>query len=58
MDGAASAMSPLDARLAAELERLRAQDLYRVRRIVEGGEGASLLVDGTASTFAPTTISA
>lgn len=46
MDGAASAMSPLDARLAAELERLRAQDLYRVRRIVEGGEGASLLVDG------------
>lgn len=46
MDGTVPTMSPLDARLSAELERLRAQDLYRVRRVVEGGEGASLLVDG------------
>jgi 8-amino-7-oxononanoate synthase len=36
----------LERRLAAELERLRAADLYRVRRVVEGGHGAALRVQG------------
>ncbi|MDR3418420.1 MAG: 8-amino-7-oxononanoate synthase [Nevskia sp.] len=38
----------LEQRLAAELQRLRAVDLYRVRRAVEGGHGVKLVVDGRA----------
>ncbi len=37
---------PLERRLAAELERLRAADLYRVRRVVEGGHGVEITVNG------------
>lgn len=36
----------LETRLRAELERLRAADLYRVRRVVEGGHGVALNVQG------------
>jgi len=47
MDGSAPAVaSPLDARLAAELASLRARDLYRRRRIVDGGHGAHIVVEG------------
>ncbi len=35
-------------RLEAELARVRAAQLYRVRRVVEGGHGAQLVVDGRA----------
>ncbi|MEW6169803.1 MAG: 8-amino-7-oxononanoate synthase [Pseudomonadota bacterium] len=38
--------STLERRLAAQLEQIRAADLYRVRRIVDGGHGASIRVDG------------
>ncbi|HZR36955.1 MAG TPA: 8-amino-7-oxononanoate synthase [Nevskia sp.] len=38
----------LEQRLAAELQRLRAADLYRVRRAVEGGHGVALRVEGRA----------
>lgn len=38
--------SPLDRRLESELARLRAADLYRVRRVVEGSHGVRLRVDG------------
>jgi len=38
--------SALERRLAAQLEQIRAADLYRVRRIVDGGHGASIRVDG------------
>lgn len=38
--------SPLDHRLESELARLRAADLYRVRRVVEGAHGVQLRVDG------------
>jgi 8-amino-7-oxononanoate synthase len=40
--------SPLDQRLQAELAKLRAADLYRVRRAVSGGHGAAIVVDGRA----------
>lgn len=46
MDSGSSPMSPLDQRLAAQLASARAQDLHRVRRIVEGGHGARIVVDG------------
>lgn len=46
MDSGSPPMSPLDQRLAAQLASARAQDLHRVRRIVEGGHGASIVVDG------------
>lgn len=36
----------LEARLSAELTRLRAADLYRVRRVIEGAHGVRLKVDG------------
>jgi 8-amino-7-oxononanoate synthase len=36
----------LERRLSAVLERLREANLYRVRRIVEGGHGASIVVEG------------
>ena len=38
--------SPLERRLESELARLRAADLYRVRRVVEGSHGVRLRVDG------------
>ena len=38
--------SPLDRRLHAELDRLRAADLYRVRRVVSGTHGAAITVEG------------
>ncbi len=38
--------SRLDTGLAAELERLRAENLYRVRRIVEGAHGTEITVNG------------
>ncbi len=39
-------MSGLEQRLKAELARLRAADLYRTRRVVEGRHGVELDVDG------------
>lgn len=48
MDGASAVNSPLDRRLAVELERIRDADLYRLRRIVDGGHGARIVVDGRA----------
>ena len=39
-------MSSLEQRLKAELARLRASDLYRVRRVVQGRHGVLLEVDG------------
>jgi 8-amino-7-oxononanoate synthase len=41
-----SAGPGLEQRLAAELRQLRAADLYRVRRAVEGGHGVALTVQG------------
>ena len=38
--------SVLDQRLAPELDRLRAADLYRVRRAIEGTHGVQMRVDG------------
>ena len=46
MDGSRAARSRLDDRLAAELQRLRAADLYRTRRAVAGGHGVDIVVDG------------
>jgi 8-amino-7-oxononanoate synthase len=39
-------MSTLDDRLKAQLAQIRAAELYRTRRIVEGGHGVDLMVDG------------
>ncbi len=39
-------MSALDRRLRAELARLRAEDLYRVRRVVGGRHGVEIEVEG------------
>jgi len=39
-------MSGLEQRLEAELARLRAADLYRTRRVVQGRHGVELEVDG------------
>jgi 8-amino-7-oxononanoate synthase len=47
MDGGVAGMS-LDQRLAAELERLRAADLYRLRRVIDGAHGAEIVVNGRA----------
>ena len=44
--GAPTVTSPLDARLSQALAQIRAQDLHRVRRVVEGGHGARIVVDG------------
>jgi len=41
-------MSALERRLRAELARLRAADLYRTRRVVDGRHGVQLEVDGRA----------
>jgi 8-amino-7-oxononanoate synthase len=41
-------MSALDRRLRAELARLRAADLYRARRVIDGRHGVQLVVDGRA----------
>lgn len=38
--------SPLTAHLHAELQRIRAADLYRVRRVIDGGHGAQIRVNG------------
>jgi len=46
MDGSRATRSPLDARLAVELERLRETNLYRTRRAVSGPHGVELVVDG------------
>ncbi len=47
MDGSASVREPsLDQRLAAELSRLRAANLYRVRRVIDGAHGVDIVVDG------------
>ena len=42
----AEASSALERRLSVELDRIRSQDLYRVRRVIEGGHGRLLTVDG------------
>lgn len=39
-------MSRLDQQLKAELDRLRAENLYRVRRVVDGPHGSAITVDG------------
>ncbi|WP_436286666.1 8-amino-7-oxononanoate synthase [Solimonas marina] len=36
----------LQAHLAAELQRIRDADLYRVRRVIDGGHGAQIRVNG------------
>jgi 8-amino-7-oxononanoate synthase len=48
MDGSrrSTPSTPLDRRLARELAKLRAADLYRTRRIIEGTHGAQIVVDG------------
>lgn len=46
MKGDVAGDSPLDAALRQSLATLRAQNLYRVRRIVEGAHGAAMQVDG------------
>lgn len=38
--------STLDQRLGAELQRIRAAQLYRVRRAVDGAHGVEIVVDG------------
>ncbi|HUS24485.1 MAG TPA: 8-amino-7-oxononanoate synthase [Candidatus Binatia bacterium] len=38
----------LEARLEAELERIRAQNLYRTRRVIDGAHGAHITVNGRA----------
>lgn len=38
--------TPLAARLRAQLDAQRAADLYRVRRVIEGGHGAEIVVNG------------
>ena len=44
--GLATGQSPLDDRLNRALTEIRAADLYRVRRVVEGAHGVGLAVDG------------
>ena len=46
MDGNARPRVSLEQRLAAELEQIRAAHLYRLRRVVEGGHGAELFING------------
>lgn len=46
MDGRALSMPTLDQRLGAKLERIRAAQLYRVRREIDGTHGAEITVDG------------
>lgn len=48
MDGTAVGSSALDVRLHQQLAQLRAQDLYRTRRVVDGTHGARIVVDGQA----------
>ena len=48
MDGTVAVVRPLDARLSQQLGVLRAQDLYRTRRLVDGTHGARSVVDGQA----------
>src|SRR3546814_3317957 len=37
---------PLTAHLRAGLQRIRSADLYRVRRVIDGGHGAQIRVNG------------
>jgi len=39
-------MNPLASHLATELARIRAADLYRTRRVIDGGHGVAIRVDG------------
>ena len=48
MNAAAPGPSVLEVRLARELERLRGEDLYRVRRRVDGAHGVAITVEGRA----------
>lgn len=48
MDDAAPEPAVWERRLAVELERLKAANLYRVRRLVEGAHGVSITVNGRA----------
>ena len=41
-----SVRNALSTRLDAELRRIRAADLYRVRRVIDGNHGADIVVDG------------
>ncbi|NGY05069.1 8-amino-7-oxononanoate synthase [Solimonas terrae] len=45
-DDARVASVPLAAHLAAELRRIREADLYRTRRVIDGGHGAQIQVNG------------
>jgi 8-amino-7-oxononanoate synthase len=44
--GLTTGASPLDTRLSLALDDIRAADLYRVRRVVDGAHGVELMVDG------------
>jgi 8-amino-7-oxononanoate synthase len=41
-------VTPLDARLHQQLQALREQNLYRLRRVIDGAHGARITVDGRA----------
>ncbi|MFA5941323.1 MAG: 8-amino-7-oxononanoate synthase [Sinimarinibacterium sp.] len=41
-----SAATPLQRRLTQQLEQIRAADLYRLRRVIDGAHGAQIRVDG------------
>jgi len=45
-DTSGYAETALDARLQRELRRLREQDLYRLRRVIDGAHGAGINVNG------------
>jgi 8-amino-7-oxononanoate synthase len=47
-DDSRAAPRPLAAHLAAELQRIRDADLYRTRRVIDGGHGAQIHVNGRA----------
>jgi 8-amino-7-oxononanoate synthase len=47
-DDSRIARSPLAARLTAGLRQIRDADLYRVRRVIDGGHGAQIHVNGRA----------
>jgi len=48
VDGTTVAVRQLEMRLQQQLAQLRAQDLYRTRRVVSGAHGARIVVDGQA----------
>ncbi len=45
-DSRTSSGTPLAVHLASDLQRIRAADLYRSRRVVDGGHGAKIRVQG------------